>query len=74
MDQHDQEFLSKQLRHLPSPSPGGGGTVMLALVAMFLAGVTLGALIVDYEAPTQTAQRTRTAMAWPMSFAMPSAR
>jgi hypothetical protein len=39
---------------------------MLALAAVFLAGVTLGALMFDFKAPpsTQTAERTRTAMSW----------
>ena len=73
MDQHDQEFLSKQLRHLPFP-PGGGPTVMLAMVAIFLAGVTFGALMVDYKAPTQSAERTRTAMSWPAPGSGPYAR
>ncbi len=73
MDQRDQEFLSKQLRHLP-PSPGGGPTVMLGMVAIFLAGVTLGALMFDYKAPTQSAERTRTAMSWPAPSTVPYAR
>jgi hypothetical protein len=74
MDQRDQEFLSKQLRHLPPPSPGGGGTIMLAMVAIFLTGVTLGALMFDFKAPTQTAERTRTAMTWPPPSTVPFAR
>jgi hypothetical protein len=73
MDQHDQEFLSKQLRHLPH-SPGAAPTVMLAMVTIFLAGVTLGALMFDYEAPTQGAERTRTAMYWPVASTVPYAR
>jgi hypothetical protein len=73
MDQQDHEFLSKQLRHLPH-SPSGGPTVMLGMVAIFLAGVTLGALMVDYKAPTQSAERTRTAMSWPPLSTMPFAR
>jgi hypothetical protein len=73
MDQDDQEFLSKQLRHLP-PSNAGGPTVMFGMVAIFLAGVTLGALMFDYKAPTQRAERTRTAMFWPPPSAVPFAR
>lgn len=73
MDPHDQEFLSKQLRHLP-PSPGAGPTVMLAMVAIFLAGITLGALMFDYQAPTQSAERTRTAMSWPAPATGPFTR
>jgi hypothetical protein len=73
MDQQDQEFLSKQLRHLPH-SPSGGSTIMLGIVAVFLAGVTLGAMMFDYKAPTQSAERTRTAMSWPPPSTVPSAR
>jgi hypothetical protein len=73
MDQHDQEFLSKQLRQLP-PSSRGGPTVMLAMVAIFLAGVTIGALMFDYKAPTESGERTRTAMSWPTPSTVPDAR
>jgi hypothetical protein len=73
MDRDDQEFLSKQLRHLPH-SPSGGPTVMLGIFAIFLAGVTLGALMFDYKAPTQSAERTRTAMSWPPPSTVPFAR
>ncbi|HEY1749048.1 MAG TPA: hypothetical protein VGG11_20100 [Xanthobacteraceae bacterium] len=78
MDQRDQEFLSKQLRHLPPSSPGSGGTIMLTMAAIFLAGVTLGALMFDFKSPpTQTVERTRaatqTAMSWP-SPTVPFAR
>ena len=73
MDQQDHEFLSKQLRHLPH-SPSGGPTVILGMVAIVLAGVTLGALMVDYKAPAQSVERTRTAMSWPPPSTMPFAR
>lgn len=74
MDQRDQEFLRKQLRHVP-PSPRGEGTVMLALVAVFLAGMTVGALMSDYQAPTRHgAERTRTAMSVPAPAKVPIAR
>ena len=73
MDQQDQEFLSKQLRHLP-PSQRSGPTIMLGMVAIFLSGVTLGALMFDYKAPTQSAERTRTAMSWPPPATAPFVR
>jgi hypothetical protein len=47
---------------------------MLGMVAIFLAGVTLGALMVDYKAPAQSVERTRTAMSWPPPSTMPFAR
>jgi hypothetical protein len=79
MDQRDQEFLSKQLSHLPPPTPGSSGTMMLAMAAVFLTGVTLGALMFEYKAPpTQTVERTQaamqTAMSWPSSPTVPYAR
>ena len=71
MDRRDQDFLNKQMRHI-QPSPRGNGTIILGLVAVFLAGVTLGALMFDYQAAsTQTAERTRMAMLLP---AAPMAR
>lgn len=74
MDRRDQEFLNKQLRHMP-PSPRGEGTIMLALVAVFLAGMTVGALMSDYQAPTRLgAERTRTAMSVPAPATVPIAR
>jgi hypothetical protein len=73
MDRRDQEFLNKQLHHM-RPSPGGGGTMILAMVAVFLAGITLGALMSDYKAPTPTAERTRTAMSVPAVATVPITR
>jgi len=74
MDRRDQEFLSKQLRHLP-PSPRSEGTMILAIVAVFLAGITVGALMFDYQATaTQAAARTRTAMSIPAPSTVPIAR
>lgn len=74
MDRRDQEFLSKQLRHLP-PSPRSDGSMILVIVAVFLGGMTVGALMVDYQAPpTQAGARTRTAMAVPGPSPVPVAR
>jgi hypothetical protein len=72
MDRRDQEFLSKQLRHLSS-SPRGNGSMILVVVAVFLAGVTLGAIMFDYQA-SQTVARTRTAMSVPAPSTVPIAR
>jgi hypothetical protein len=44
------------------------------MVAIFLAGVTIGALMFDYKAPTESAERTRTAMSWPSPSTVPDAR
>jgi hypothetical protein len=72
MDRRDQEFLSKQLRHLP-PSPRSDGSMILVMVAVFLAGMTVGAVMLDYQT-SQTAARTRTAMSVPASSTVPIAR
>lgn len=73
MDRRDQKFLSRQLRHMPPP-PRREATMMLALVTVFLAGVTVGALMSDYKAPaTQTGERTRTAMSVPAHSTVPMA-
>jgi hypothetical protein len=76
MDRRDQEFLSKQLRHLP-PSPRNDGSTILFLVAVFLAGMTVGALMFDYQAkatPTPAAARPRTAMSVPAPSPVPVVR
>jgi hypothetical protein len=74
MDRRDQEFLSKQLRHLP-PSPRNDGSMILIIVAVFLCGMTAGALMFDYQAPPmQAAARTRTAMSVPAPSTVPIAR
>lgn len=53
MDQRDQALLDKQLRWL-KPSPRNDGTMMLAIVAVFFAGITLGGLLSEHQgAPLQ---------------------
>ncbi len=42
MDRRDQKLLDKQMRRL-GPSPRHDGAMILVLVAVFLAGMTLGA-------------------------------
>jgi hypothetical protein len=44
MDQRDQELLDKQLRSV-SPSPRNDGVMILAIVAVFFAGITLGGIL-----------------------------
>ena len=48
MDQRDQELLDKQLRHL-NPYPRSDGVMMLAIVAVFFAGMALGNFLFAYE-------------------------
>jgi len=74
MDRRDQEFLSKQLRHMPA-SPRRDGTLALAMAGVFIAGMTAGALMSDYKAPaTPTAEHTRTAMSMSAPSTVPIAR
>jgi hypothetical protein len=55
MDQRDRELLDKQLQRF-GPPPRSTGTMILALVAVFLAGVTLGTVMFAYRAePTRIA-------------------
>ena len=63
MDQHDQELLDKQIRQI-DPAPRNDGVMMLAIVAVFFAGITLGGVLVGYEAgPTRIAANDVTATA-----------
>jgi hypothetical protein len=48
MNQRDQELLDKQLRHL-NPYPRNDGVMMLAIVAVFFAGMALGNFLFAYE-------------------------
>ncbi len=48
MDRRDQELLNKQLRRF-SHAPKPDGTMILALVAVFLAGMTVGSFAVAYK-------------------------
>jgi hypothetical protein len=54
MDAHDWEFLNKQMR---GPSlPRSGGTIVLTVVATFLAGITVGGILFAHRSePTRTA-------------------
>jgi hypothetical protein len=48
MDQRDQELLDKQLRHL-NPYPRSDSVMMLAILAVFFAGMALGSFLFAYE-------------------------
>ena len=55
MDQRDQELLDKQLRQL-NPSPRSDSVMMLAILAVFFAGMALGGFLFAYESePVQIA-------------------
>jgi hypothetical protein len=61
MDQRDQELLDKQLRLLRPPR--NDGTMILMLVAVFLAGLTLGGVLIARESePMRIASNDATAM------------
>jgi hypothetical protein len=62
MDWRDRRLLGKQLRRL-APSPRSNGTLMLAIVAVFLTGIAVGGLMFAYktEPPVQTASDDGTA-------------
>jgi hypothetical protein len=53
MDAHDREFLNKQM-HGPG-LPRRGGTIVLTVVATFLAGTAVGGILFDRSEPTRTA-------------------
>lgn len=60
MDQRDQELLDKQLRGI-NPSPRNDGVLILAIVAVFLAGIILGGFLSAYKSePMQIASNDAT--------------
>ncbi len=71
-DRRDQELLDKQLRRF-NPNPRSDGTLMLALVAAFLAGMTVGAFAFAYKVDPTGITSTATALAEPV-YALPIAR
>jgi hypothetical protein len=74
MDQRDQELLEKQPRPVAS-APRNDGTMILAIVAVFLAGMTLGSFMFANKAELTriTSSDAVTATAQPSS-ALPIAR
>ncbi len=71
-DRRDQELLDKQLRRF-TPNPRSDGTLILALVAAFLAGVTVGAFAFAYKVDPTRMAATATALTEPV-YAPPIAR
>jgi hypothetical protein len=71
MDRRDQDLLNKQLDHL-NPPPRSGGTIMLAIASVFVAGVTIGGYLFAHkgELPTRTAS-TETLPAMPVPAGAP---
>jgi len=63
MTRRDQELLDRQLRGLRLP-PRRNGTMMLAIVAVFLAGIGLGSLRSEADA-TVHFDNFETAFAFP---------
>jgi hypothetical protein len=58
MDRHDQELLDRQLRRF-QPAPRNNGVMILAITAVFFAGMTLGGFLFAYRsAPMRTASNT----------------
>jgi len=73
MDQREQELLDKQLRWL-SPSPRNDRVIVLATVAAFLAGVTLGGALFAHEGhPMQIVSNSAMAAISPTNGAPPRA-
>jgi hypothetical protein len=73
MDRRDQELLDKQLRRF-SPAPRNDGAMMLALVAVFLAGMTVGSFAFAYKSdPVRIATNSVTTNDAPIA-ALPIAR
>ena len=73
-DRRDQELLDKQVRRF-GPAPRQDGTTYLALVAVFFAGMTFGAVAFAYKAElTRTAGNTIPAVNDQPITAMPIAR
>jgi hypothetical protein len=72
MDRRDQELLNKQLEHL-LPPPRSEGMTMLAIVAVFAAGVSLGSFLFAHnsEPPMRTAS-TQTIPAPPLAPGAPA--
>ncbi len=71
-NRRDQELLDKQLRRF-GRNPRSDGTLILALVAAFLAGMTVGAVAFAFKADPARMAASATAPARPVN-ALPIAR
>ena len=64
MNHYDQELLDKQLRGL-NPSPRNDSVMIVAILAVFFAGITLGSFLSAYRSePMQ--------IAWNDAISLPS--
>ena len=68
MDRRDRKLLDKQMRRV-GPSPRNDGAMILALVAVFLAGMTLGAAMFAHKSQP-TPFTSNDAIAAPSVFGM----
>jgi hypothetical protein len=74
MDHRDRKLLDKQLRGL-NPSPRHDGVMVLAVLAVFFAGMTLGSFLTPYKSePTQVASNDATPAISLLNGAPPTAR
>jgi len=73
IDRSDKELLDKQLRRFNPAAPRHDGTMILALIAVFLAGMTIGAFSFAYKIEPTAITSTVTAAAQPFN-APPIAR
>jgi hypothetical protein len=74
MNDRDQELLGKQLHGL-QPSPRNDGVMILAILAVFFAGIALGAFLIGYiSEPTEIASNDATPTIFPPNGAPPTTR
>jgi len=67
MNQRDRVLLDKQVRRI-TPTPRHGGAVILAMVGIFLAGITLGDTLSAHARPMPAAAAAaakRSPAQWP---------
>jgi hypothetical protein len=70
MNRHDRDLLQRQMSHIQPRQRWDSGVMMIALVGVFIAGLTAGGLLFAFGngAPTPTASDDgRTALAFLMN-------